>query len=411
MKKLNLFLAVIVGIILASCQQDLPVTDSHAKQDVVFNIGLGEKGLKGGSIDCVSEADYALAKLKDIPEPLKLDIVRVNGELFSATIKLAPGSYILEEFFLMKQGDPDDILVSATPHAGSTYGELIVNPVSIPFEVTAFGKVEVSVDVICYDEAEFESFGFMWFKVNVVHIHEGLFFGDHCSEEYGDYAGSIYGDNPKYDMAAIFKVDLWLNDDDNPDYEVHFGTFNNFEDEDGNPIYVADMNGSSVPPLSVTYIDRPDVADNYMLVISVYQKNGDVFEYMPGNPWYFTDDISELTQPDPTTGSTVTITPGDDGIYDFISGPCIVSEFDFNIDEPDPDPFVCDECEGGLIMLKLRNDGPTASIIVKDDKEVYFEATVVHDETFEFNGTKSDGKFEKNTLEIYVDGTLNTTIH
>ncbi|MEA1876644.1 MAG: hypothetical protein U9N86_07245 [Bacteroidota bacterium] len=341
MKKLNLFFTLIVGILLAGCQQDLPMTDPQAEQDVVFNIGSGDKGLKSGN-DCVLDADYALIKFKDVAEPVVLEIIVVNGMLYTETLKLPPGSYVLEELFLMKHGDPTDIVLSAAPHIGSEYANLVVNPVTIPFVVGSFEKKEINIDVLCFESAEFEEFGFTWFKINVITVKEGLFFGDHCSEIFEEYAGSKYGDYPKFDMPAIFKVDLYQNNDGDPDYETHIGTYNNFEDEDGNilldefdkPLYLNSEYAASVPPLSVSYIDRPDVEDKYKLVISVFQKTGNNFEYLASEPWYFTDDISLLVDhPGPVTGSSVTLGPGSDGIYDFISGPCIVSEFDININD------------------------------------------------------------------------------
>ena len=522
MKKVNLLLFAIAAIFLGSCQQDLP--EPAGEQDVVINISPGEKGLKSGA-DCLEEADYALLKLVGIEEPLVLDILEINGTLYTAAMKLAPGSYILEEFFLMKNAEPEDIVVSASPHIDSDYGEFVVNPVHIPFEVGAFVKAEISVDVLCFDEAESEEFGFTWFKINVYTLREGLFFGDHCSEVFAEYAGSKYGDDPKFDMAAIYKIELYLDEDGDETYELLVGSFNNYEDENGeilvdelgNPVYVTTGSGSSVPPLSVFYIDRPNVEDYFKLVISVYQKTDAGFDYVAGDPWFFTDDMSTLVNhPGPIDGSSVTIETGADGVYDFISGPCVVSEFDFEVEDPgngddaevcghlyldtngngtqdqdepdlanvdviitasngdtqtvssdangdwcatvppgqtsadvdenDPDyptgytqtegydPTTidvvtgqpndggidgyyfptddCDDCDGGLVYLKLRYDGSgSVSIEVKDDNETYFSDVVLGGNEFSFEGTKDDGKFEKNNLEIYIDGQLNTEIH
>ena len=420
MKKLNLFFTLIVGILLAGCQQDLPLTDPQAEQDVVFNIGSGDKGLKSGN-DCVIDADYALIKFKDVAEPVVLEIIVVSGMLYTETLKLPPGSYVLEELFLMKHGDPTDIVLSAAPHIGSEYSNLVENPVTIPFIVGSFEKKEISIDVLCFETAEFEEFGFTWFKINVITVKEGLFFGDHCSEIFEEYAGSKYGNYPKFDMPAIFKVDLYKNSDGDPDYELYIGTYNNFEDEDGNilldefgnPLYLNSEYAASVPPLSVSYIDRPDIEDNYKLVISVFQEiGGGNFDYVPSDPWYFTDDISLLVDhAGPVTNSSITLGPGSDGIYDFISGPCIVSEFDINIDDED-EPVDCSECEGGLISLTLRNDGEGADIIVTDKgNNIYFESYIGTNEEFTFTGTKDDGKFQNNELEIYIGGNINTYIH
>jgi uncharacterized repeat protein (TIGR01451 family) len=72
----------------------------------------------------------------------------------------------------------------------------------------------------------------------------------------------------------------------------------------------------------------------------------------------------------------------------------------------------CQECKGGVIALTLRYDGATtATITVKDNKKTYFSGTVNPGETFSFEGTGKDGKFEKNELTILIDGAENTAIH
>ena len=126
MRTLKLFLVGILGIFLSGCNQDLPM-EPQGEQEIIFNIDKGELGLKGeGESDCLSEADYALIKLEGITEPIVLSILDINGLLYTTALKLPPGSYILEEFFLMKYGDPSDIVVSAAPHVQSNYGSFLV---------------------------------------------------------------------------------------------------------------------------------------------------------------------------------------------------------------------------------------------------------------------------------------------
>ena len=72
----------------------------------------------------------------------------------------------------------------------------------------------------------------------------------------------------------------------------------------------------------------------------------------------------------------------------------------------------CSTCKGGVTNLTLQyNGGATATITVKDDKASYFSASVTPGERFTVSGTKANGKFEKNALDVLIDGVLDTSIH
>ena len=74
----------------------------------------------------------------------------------------------------------------------------------------------------------------------------------------------------------------------------------------------------------------------------------------------------------------------------------------------------CDVCSGGLISLTLKYNGSsTANIIVKDNTDTYFNASVSPGQEFTFVGTNAskNGRFQKNTLEVIINNVLNTTIH
>ena len=171
-------------------------------------------------------------------------------------------------------------------------------------------------------------------------IKEGIFFGDFCTEDFLYYYGSDYGVYPKFDMPAIFEVILYLFNDDSGEYEFYGTWHNNTED------YIAGEFTASVPPLKITYIDRPDQDDHYMIEINVFQwigidGNGDPihdFVYYNDEIWYFTNDMG-LMYADPlyiTDPSGIeSVGPGQDGVYDFITGPCEVIEWDFEIEDPD----------------------------------------------------------------------------
>ena len=82
------------------------------------------------------------------------------------------------------------------------------------------------------------------------------------------------------------------------------------------------------------------------------------------------------------------------------------------MDEAEPD-FPCDECKGGVVQLTLQYNGTaTATIEAESGKTTYnVGTTVTPGSTFTLNGTGKDGKFEKNSLKVFVDGVLNTDIH
>jgi hypothetical protein len=76
------------------------------------------------------------------------------------------------------------------------------------------------------------------------------------------------------------------------------------------------------------------------------------------------------------------------------------------IDEP------CAECKGGVTHLTLQYNGAArARVVIEDDEETYFNAFVSPGESFTLNGTKDDGKFEKNDLDLIVDGDQQATMH
>ena len=69
-------------------------------------------------------------------------------------------------------------------------------------------------------------------------------------------------------------------------------------------------------------------------------------------------------------------------------------------------------CKGGVTSLTLQyNGGATATITVEDDKATYFSASVTPGERFTVSGTKANGTFKKNELDVLIDGVLDTSIH
>jgi len=80
--------------------------------------------------------------------------------------------------------------------------------------------------------------------------------------------------------------------------------------------------------------------------------------------------------------------------------------------EAPPHPS-CGECRGKVTSLTLRFDGDapaTITVVQKKNGAVVFDDSVDPDGEFSFSGADKDGTLGTDIL-IYVDGTLNTTIH
>lgn len=359
MKKAILSLVAITAIILAGCQKDLPNIPDDEQQEVSFNIGQAQKGLKNDYMDCSMDADYALIVIDNDDDAdngtldaVVLPVFYVNDVMYTQAIKMNPGSYYLSEFILYQQvGDVDDysdenavhddILLSATPHIGSEYAQYVDNPLSFNFTVEAFTKKEIPVSILCYEEKDYQAFGFSWFRIEMKELEEGLFFGDFCTDEFMAYTGSIYGDYTKVDMPAIFQLVLRYDEDGDGVYETIISTQNN---EEG---YLNDENTASVPPMSLKYVDNPDKEDKYRIDVYIYEliettNPGEepIFDYKYFETWYFVDDIDIMTKgvgdtPEENVPGDETVGAGADGVYDFIVGPCTVIDWDIDVNDPD----------------------------------------------------------------------------
>jgi hypothetical protein len=65
----------------------------------------------------------------------------------------------------------------------------------------------------------------------------------------------------------------------------------------------------------------------------------------------------------------------------------------------------CDECDGGVTVLKLKNIGAAAGVLqIMDNKLSLIDRNVDVGEEFEIVGSESDGKFDENNLEVSFNG-------
>ncbi len=306
MKRL-FFFAGIAALVFSSCTQDLPEMDQNAPREIVFN--TSGDGLLKGEMDCSLEADYATIQIDDVIYTASTFVV--NDVLYTQAIKLAPGTYTLQEFILMNDNDTpddtsDDITVSAAPHQGAPFADMVINSLNFQFDVQSFLKIEVEVGVLCYEESEHDNFGFIWFKPTKTHVKQKWFFGDFCTKFFEDYTDSEYANQThglQVDMPAIFEMEVLRNG-------VSQGTYTN-------------VGTLGEAPLSVPYVDDPDATDNYELRLNVLVKVGEGFEYKYFGSFLFTDDGDITTD--------IGVGPGADGVYDFVIGNCLVTAADFQL--------------------------------------------------------------------------------
>jgi hypothetical protein len=311
MKKL-LALTGMAVMVFASCTKETPGTDPNAPQDVIFTSAIENGGLKGLKADdptvCTNpDADYAQIvinkKGSTDTETYTPSVFIVNNNLYTQAVKLNPGEYEVAVFTLMdNSGTPDDtsddVIVRATPNRGSNFSVFVSATLPINFTVAPFQKLEIPIEVLCFQETTYKDFGFAWFLTKETTIRQKLFFGDFCTKYFLDYAGSAYEHQThglQLDMPAIFKIEVYNN--------------GNLVTTYSNESYYGEGK-----PLSVKYSDIVNQVDNFEFKLYILVKIGETFGYKYMNSWFFEDAEEMDTQ--------IGTGPGPDGVYDFVLGNC-----------------------------------------------------------------------------------------
>ncbi len=301
---------MLIAVALLSCQKEK--TDPVTEQEVTFTATLvtPDVGLKSTTdvIPCKSDVpDYAAVKINGLwyyPALFTLD-----GQLYTQAIKFPVGVYTVQEFFLYKNVggttayDDGDIVVFATPLAGTLYAEFVSTPLEFTFTVEAFKKAQVEIQVLCFQDHLYTNFGFMWFHITEIIVREMCFFGDICLNGNGgeppawipsDYAGSLYAVNGlQEDEVAIFQVKVYKNGVLlPPPYDV-------FSNESWYGIGA---------PLCVVYPDNLSLVEVFTFEIWVYVKTLSGFGYQLYHTFTVTDAELWVTGPD--------------GVIDFAIGTC-----------------------------------------------------------------------------------------
>ncbi len=301
MKKIAL-ITVLIAAVLFGCKKQ---TNTPVNQDVVFNAStISTGGLKSSNSQTADYAKVTISGTTYYPKVFYLD-----GKAYTQSIKLPVGVYTVSEFMLMDDNNTpndlsDDVILKATPMAGSTYADFVSTPLTINFTVEAFKKAEIPIEVLEFVATNYEDFGFTWFNAQENTVREQLFFGDLCVKHPADYAGSLYANQSngvQIDMPAIFRIDVYQNG-------TFFKSYNNEYHADGTGWY---GEGS---PLHVLYNDRDNETDNFEFKLYILVADGADFHYKFFHTWTFTDDNM--------------ISAGTDGVVDFVLGNCQTTDAD-----------------------------------------------------------------------------------
>lgn len=306
MRKLA-FLTVIALLFMACEKRD---NNELGTATVSFNVtqsqDSGLKSTKDGEVDwdCPTDNEGNLlepsyAEIIIDGQTYTPDVFRLDGQLYTETIKLdasesSTTTYTVSKFVVYSD---DDQIIRATPEADSEYEEYVDKPVSFSFDITAFNKIEVPVEVLCFLPEEYTSFGFNWFSATEITLREAWFFGDIClnGDTYtpSDFNGSAYGSDLGVDIPAIMKIIVKKDGE-----EVQNSPFTN----------ETSMN----EPLSVQYPDILNIeGEEFTFELQLYLPDGNGgFSYQTYYTYTGTDD-SELD-----------IDAGLDGIIDFVVGTC-----------------------------------------------------------------------------------------
>ncbi|MBE0651863.1 MAG: hypothetical protein IH595_13605 [Bacteroidales bacterium] len=368
MKKL--FLILLAALTIISCNKKPDPVSSLSTQDVSFGIEEinSNAGLKASPADgwnCATiNPDHAWITIT-APDGTKSDyypqLFTLDGKLYTQSIKLPvladDGKYTVNSFLLYKESDgqagysTSDTIVYGTPMANSEFAVYVDKPVTFQFGVTAFSKAEISVQVLCFNPAVYQSFGFEWYSVQRIAVRLFKFFGDLClnADPYSpsDYVYSLY-DQPQLplgvqvDVPILVKMRVYKNG-----VEVPYSPFTNA---------TLATNYGVGAPLIVYYPDNLDIPNEvFTFELYILVKNaGGSFSYQLYNTFNCIDDGPLMD------GETPVPNMFDDVLLYYALGTCDNSPTDliFNWKPQLTDVTVqaADLVNGPLVVNGLPND-------------------------------------------------------
>lgn len=214
-----LLLAMTLALTFTSCEKQVVSTDTSQSISFAFENpmldGFGKKNADDIIPVCSdSIPTYVTVLITDAggtQTEYMLDILALDNS--TELLQLPAGAYNVDEFFVHAQGGT---IIYAAPHVGSDYAIMfeasLTNLVVHSFTLDAFEKERNNIDVLCYEPAVYDMFGFKHFKYHAYEVREKCFFGDICTKFYADFATYEGNNNPyygwptHYDMYGFFTV-------------------------------------------------------------------------------------------------------------------------------------------------------------------------------------------------------------
>jgi len=200
----------------------------------------------------------------------------------------------------------DDQLFKAAPLANSDFWDFAVDHVGNTFDVCAFFKTKIKIDVLCFVPNDYELFGFFWFEITEITVREMCFFGDFCLKDTDIYANTEYasGGGVFIDEAAIFEI--------RARHKVGDGDWNDMVGTDFNNM---DWDGIG-EPLCIRYPDYDAEVDYYEFDLYLWAMVGDQMDWV----YLYTFEWNDIFEN--------TYDPGVDGVYEFVVGNCVATTTD-----------------------------------------------------------------------------------
>ena len=168
MKKFLIWMALlIIGATLQQCKNE---GADPALQKVQFTFGLRSTQPSGGRTEATAQPTALLLSLENsIGDPVftskRIALLHVGTSLMTEPIELAPGTYSITDFLLI---DDDDVVLYATPKAGSPLASAVAHPLPYSFTVSSDDVSTVAMEVVDVSQNTPEDFGYATFNINVV---------------------------------------------------------------------------------------------------------------------------------------------------------------------------------------------------------------------------------------------------
>ena len=365
MKNLFNFLIIALAIAFTSCEKPVDQV-KDTKVQVAFELNNpainnpGSAALKGGTLkaggdeqipECV-DGTPTQVHIKgvgpgNVQFEMTLDLLQnYDDGKQTVVVKLEPGHYTVDLFEVL---DDAGNLLWVSPLENSYYDDLFdfQNNVTVDFDIEAFTKNKVDIDVLCWRNFAYQEFGYVWFDYHNYEIHTVCFFGDICTKFYDEWStvdGSAYSgvQIQGYDFPALFSVTV-------VDAQGHATVADNYTGEEiGQPV-------------CVEYLDNLEVDDEeYTAYLNLLLPDGSSV----------TLDSILFTDTDRSDTLGVSSWGGEDAIWEFAVGDCAMAAHQEDINGVYNIPWVPTPDEMTFKLVNTRPQGYFALGNIQPDIEV-----------------------------------------